>query len=276
MEDSEQGERDKNKYWIALGYVTLVIGILISVYICESVEDHYLGIITLGVFAFFVALLMDKGNYYDDHKKAIIPGVHEQLPEQTQGDVPIEEELFEEVDVKCEKTEIIVAVICISIMIIFSLFFLTHLNLLRIGPPPDDAPTLEVTDWDIDVHPRKFLMMEDNGSWSYEYEFNFDVWVYSESNSGGYPNTWIGIYYVVNNKTIERKYIHISESEHGSADHHQERLITNYRVTDGDDVKIILEFPRYGFGWVDDSDDVTRYSWIIIYDVDVGREEGDS
>lgn len=190
--------------------------------------------------------------------------------------IELEEEISEEdVDVvKYEKIEIIFAVIVVSIMIIFILFVLTQLNLLRIGSPPDDAPTLEVDDWDVDVHPRKFLMMDNNGSWSYEYEFNFDIWVLSESNWGGYPNTWIGIYYVVNNKTIERESMYISESDFGSADHHNKRLITNYRVTEDDDVKIILEFPQSGFEWVDDANDFNRYSWLIVYDVDFGTEEG--
>lgn len=248
MKDPEQIERAKNKHWIGLGCIMLIIGILISMYIFrtfETAERYYLGMTILGVFVVIAALLLDIGNYYD-----------------------IEDE--DEVEAEARKTDFIILISLTVIVAMFGLFILSSVGWLS-WDEIDDPPTLEVTDWDVDVHPRKFLMMDDNGSWSYEYEFNFDVWVYSESNTGGYPGTWIGIHYVVNNKTIERESIHISESERGSADHHQKRLITNYRVTDGDDVKIILEFPRYSFVWVDGAD-ITRHSWVIVYDVDVGTE----
>ncbi len=185
--------------------------------------------------------------------------------------IEMEEELSEEVEDKINIRDFFFMVIGLVIAVMIFVFTLSSLGL--IWNETDDTPTLEAIDWNIDAHPRKFLMMDDNGSWSYEYEFNFDVWVYSESNGGGYPDTWIGIDYVVNNKTVESKFISITESG-GSASHHQKRLITNYRVTEDDDVKIILVFPRYGFEWVDGADDITRSSWLIIYNVDVGIEEG--
>lgn len=174
-------------------------------------------------------------------------------------------------DLKYEKRDLLLLLGLIVVGMLMSLFALSSMGLMW-NETDDAMPTLEVTDWDIDAHPRKFLMMDDNGSWSYEYEFNFDVWVFSESNSGEYPNTWIGINYVVNDKTVESEFIYITESG-GSASHHQKRLITNYRVTEDDDVKIILVFPRYGFEWVDGADDITRSSWLIVYNVDFGTEE---
>lgn len=179
-------------------------------------------------------------------------------------------EIEDEDELKYEKRDLLLLMGLIIVGILMILFARSLMGLMW-NETDDAMPTLEVTDWDIDAHPRKFLMMDDNGSWSYEYEFNFDVWIYSESNGGGYPNTWIGINYVVNNKTVESKFIYITESG-GSASHHQKRLITNYRVTEDDDVKIILEFPQSGFEWVDDANDFTRYSWLIVYDVDVGTE----
>lgn len=261
MEDSEQIERAKNKHWIISGWVILIIGILISLYICEAVENHYLGIITLGIFGIITALLLDKGNYYNGHKKDTIPGVDGQLPEQTQGEVPIEDE---EEDIS---GDLLICIGLVLVTILFGLFVIMETNLLQIGPD-EVSPTLDVTDWSIDAHPRRFLVMGDDGSWSYEYEFNFDVWVFSESNTGGYPNAWIGVYYVVNNETIEKELIYISESG-GSASHHQKKLITNHRVAYGDDVKIILEFPHSGFEWVDGANDFTRYSWVIVHNVDI-------
>ena len=176
-------------------------------------------------------------------------------------------EIEDEVEAEDRKTDFIMLISLTAIAAMFGLFILLSAGWLS-WDEIDDASTLEVTDWDVDAHPRKFLMMDDNGSWSYEYEFNFDVWIYSESNGGGYPNTWIGINYVVNNKTVESKFIYITESG-GSASHHQKRLITNHRVAYGNDVKIILEFPHSGFEWVDGANDFTRYSWLIVYNVDI-------
>ena len=263
MEDLEQIEGAKNKHWIGLGYIVLIIGILISIYIFEAVEHSYLGIIILGVFACIAALLLEIGNYYDGHKKDTIPGEDGQIPKQTQGEVPIEVED----EVEDDETDLFIAIGLIVVMVIFILFALHGFGLL--WNETDDTPTLEVTDWSIDAHPRRFLMMDDNGSWSYEYEFNFNVWVFSESDWGGYPYTWIRVYYVVNNETIESETISITESESGSADHHHKKLITNHRVAYGDDVKIILEFPHSGFEWVDGANDFTRYSWLIVYNVDI-------
>ena len=186
----------------------------------------------------------------------------------------MEEEIFEEAKGNPIKGDLLISIILLLVVVIGSVFTLSSLGL--IWNEIDDPPTLEVTDWDVNAHPRKFLMMDDNGSWSYEYEFNFDVWVYSESKDGGYPVTWIGIKYVVNGEIVESKIISITGSDVGSASHHQKRLIINYRVTEDDDVKIILEFPRSGFEWVEGANDFTRYSWLIVYDVDVGTEEGDS
>lgn len=180
------------------------------------------------------------------------------------------EELLVEDEEEGVTTNLLISVGLIAVVILFGLFVLTETNLLQIQIGPDEiSPTLEVTDWSIDAHPRRFPVMGENGSWSYEYEFNFNVWVFSESNRGGYPNTWIGVYYIVNNKTIEEELIYITESESGSADHHHKKLITNHRVAYGDDVKIILEFPHHGFEWVDGANDFTRYSWMIVYNVDI-------
>ncbi len=263
MEDLEQIERPKNKYWIGLGYIVFIIGILISTYFVDAAECYYIPLIVLGMFAVITVFLLDIGNYYGGHKKGTIPAVHGQLPEQTQGEVPIEDED----EVEDDKTDLFIAIGLIVVMVMFILFALHGFGLL--WNETDDTPTLEVTDWSIDDHPRRFPVMGDNGSWSYEYEFNFNVWVYSESNRGGYPNTWIGVYYVVNNKTIEDEFISITESKSGSADHHHKKLITNHRVAYGDDVKIILEFPHRGFEWVDGANDFTRDSWVIVYNVDI-------